>query len=61
MSDIQLVKVKARAIGQKNKSHQRMLPVGCSQSALFGLTTVRPSDPFLVITEGEYDAMAVYQ
>lgn len=28
---------------------------------LFGLTTVTNNDKALVITEGEYDAMAVYQ
>lgn len=60
-TDLELVKTKVRAIGSRNKSHQRTLPVGCTQQALFGLPTVRPGDPFLVITEGEYDAMAVHQ
>ena len=30
VSDVELVKVKVRAIGHKNKSHQRMLPIGCT-------------------------------
>jgi DNA primase len=28
---------------------------------LFGLTTLKETDKAIVITEGEYDAMAVYQ
>lgn len=28
---------------------------------MFGMTTVRPTDKAIVITEGEYDAMAVFQ
>ena len=30
------------------------------RKALFGLTTVEEDESSLVITEGEYDAMAVY-
>jgi twinkle protein len=37
------------------------MPVGMQTQALFGLTTVKPDSKFLVITEGEYDAMAVHQ
>lgn len=37
------------------------MPVGCQVQALFGLPTVQPDDKCLVITEGEYDAMAVHQ
>lgn len=37
------------------------MPVGCQTQALFGLPTVNPDDTFIVITEGEYDAMAVHQ
>ena len=57
----EFVKTKVRALGAENKKHQRTLPAGCSQQAMFGLTTVKESDTFLVITEGEYDAMAVHQ
>ena len=59
--EIELIKTKVRAVGENNKSFQRTLPVGVQQQALFGLPTVKPDDTFLVITEGEYDAMAVHQ
>ena len=38
--NLELVKVKIRAIGSKNKKSQRTMPVGCDQQALFGLNTV---------------------
>ena len=38
--NLELVKVKIRAIGAKNKKPQRTMPVGCDQQALFGLNTV---------------------
>ena len=56
-----LVKSKIRGIGQGNKRYQRTMPIGCKDQALFGLSTVKPDDTYLVITEGEYDAMAVHQ
>lgn len=58
---MELVKTKVRAVGHENKRYQRTLPVGNQQQALFGLPTVSQYDTFLVITEGEYDAMAVHQ
>ena len=59
---MQLVKAKVRAIGSLAKHHQKTMPRGLEQQALFGLTTVKPGcRDMLVITEGEYDAMAVHQ
>ena len=58
---MKLVKCKIRAAGKENKRHQRTMPIGVQEQALFGLPTVKEDDKFLVITEGEYDAMAVYQ
>lgn len=59
---MQLVKSKVRAVGAGVKHHQKTEPKGLQQQALFGLPSVRPdSRDMLVITEGEYDAMAVYQ
>jgi twinkle protein len=60
-SSTELVKVKVRAVGSEFKRFQRTLPVGVQQQALFGLNTVKPDSKSLVITEGEYDAMAVHQ
>lgn len=37
---IELVKVKVRAVGAENKHHQRTMPIGCEVQALFGLTTI---------------------
>lgn len=59
---MQLVKSKVRAVGSLVKHHQKTEPRGLDQQALFGLTTVKPGyRDMLVITEGEYDAMAVHQ
>jgi twinkle protein len=55
-----LLKNKIRAIGKENKHFQRTEPIG-GVLGLFGLNTVPPKSRFIVITEGEYDAMAVYQ
>lgn len=38
----------------------RQIPAG-PKSGFFGLNTVQKNDKFLVITEGEFDAMAVHQ
>ena len=51
-------RVKVRAI--ENKSWQRMDPPGGGWG-LFGWHTIPPDAKEIVVTEGEYDAMAVYQ
>jgi hypothetical protein len=58
---IELIKTKVRAVGRENKKHQKTIPTGCQVQALFGLPTVEEDSKILIITEGEYDAMAVYQ
>jgi len=55
------VKMKVRCSGKENKHKQRILPSGSQIHGLFGLTTVQDSDKCIIITEGEFDAMAVYQ
>jgi len=55
-----LVRTKIRAIFKKNKGHQRMEP-SPGYWGLFGLNTVPARAKYVVITEGEYDAMAVYE
>eukprot|EP00752_Nemacystus_decipiens_P012825 g11358.t1 len=52
------VRVKARAV--KNKRWQRLDPAG-GRWGLFGLHTVPGNAKEVVLTEGEFDAMAVYQ
>ncbi|KAL6068923.1 Twinkle protein, mitochondrial [Balamuthia mandrillaris] len=51
-------RVKLRAID--NKSLQRLEPKG-GVWGLFGWHTIKPTDTEVVLTEGEYDAMAVHQ
>ena len=51
-------RIKVRSI--TNKSYQRLDPPGGGQG-LFGWHTVPPSATSVVLTEGEFDAMAVYQ
>ena len=51
-------RIKVRSI--ENKSYQRLDPPGGGQG-LFGWHTVPPSATSVVLTEGEFDAMAVYQ
>ncbi|EAR84473.1 toprim domain protein (macronuclear) [Tetrahymena thermophila SB210] len=55
-----LIKCKIRGIGSENKKYMRVKPSG-SKSGIFGLNTVPQNAKELVITEGEYDAMAVNQ
>jgi len=55
-----LARVKVRAIYKENKQHMKMMPVGGAWG-FFGLSTIPPSVKTLVITEGEYDAVAVHQ
>uniref|UniRef100_A0A6A7G2X4 Twinkle protein n=2 Tax=Hirondellea gigas TaxID=1518452 RepID=A0A6A7G2X4_9CRUS len=51
-------RIKIRSLS--DKSHQRILPSGGSWG-LFGFHTVPASATSIVLTEGEYDAMAVHQ
>lgn len=55
-----MTKMKCRAIGKENKSRMRFMPAGSSVKGFFGLTSISPSSKSVCITEGEYDAMAVY-
>ncbi len=55
-----LKKSKIRGVGADNKKYQRIEPSG-AQWGLFGLNTINSDDKVLVITEGEFDAMAVNQ
>lgn len=57
--EYELVKLKYRAVNDKSK--QRFYPAGLSHTGLFGLNTVPPEATSIVITEGEFDAMAVHQ
>ncbi|CAM9640212.1 unnamed protein product, partial [Ectocarpus sp. 13 AM-2016] len=56
--DAVTVRVKARAV--RNKQWQRLDPAG-GRWGIFGLHTVPDNATEVVLTEGEYDAMAVYQ
>lgn len=58
-SSCEIVRFKVRAIGKENKSRQRFTP-NTSAKGLFGMTTVKESDKIIVVTEGEFDAMAVH-
>jgi DNA primase len=53
------VRFKVRAIGKENKSKQRFTP-NTQLTGLFGMCTVTDADKVIVITEGEFDAMAVH-
>lgn len=55
-----LTRVKVRAIFKENKQHMKMVPAG-GGFGFFGLDIIPSNIKTLVITEGEYDAMAVYQ
>ena len=55
-----LTRVKVRAIYKENKHHMKMIPTG-GGFGFFGLDIVPQNIKTLVITEGEYDAMAVNQ
>lgn len=56
-----LSKIKLRAIGKELKKFQRIEPSGAFAAGLFGINTVPDDADTLVITEGEFDAMAVFQ
>jgi twinkle protein len=60
------VRAKLRGVGKENKHYQRFKPVG-GHVGVFGLNTftaeskVAAAHQVVVITEGEYDAMAVFE
>lgn len=39
----------------------RLAPTGIESKGLFGLNLIKQEDQKVVITEGEYDAMSVFQ
>lgn len=55
-----LSKTKVRGVGAENKKFMRQFPTG-NRPGMFGLNLITPTVKEIVITEGEYDAMAVYQ
>ena len=56
-----LARLKIRAIGKEFKHFQKMEPQGSLVWGLFGIDTVPADAEEIIITEGEYDAMAAYQ
>lgn len=54
------MKTKIRGASKENKKFMRQYPIG-AQKGFFGLNLVKDTDTQVVITEGEFDAMAVYQ
>jgi len=58
--DYSCIKVKVRGAGKDLKHFQRFKPAGAPFGA-FGLNTLASDSKVVVITEGEFDAMAVYQ
>jgi hypothetical protein len=59
-NDHVLARVKIRAIYKENKHYMKMHPTG-GGFGFFGLNIVPSGIKTIVITEGEYDAMAVHQ
>jgi len=53
--------VKAKYRSMKSKSRQRFYPAGINDTGFFGLNTVPEDAKAIVITEGEFDAMSVFQ
>lgn len=49
-----------RGGSRETKRYMRQYPIG-SQKGIFGFNLIKDSDRTLVLTEGEFDAMAVYQ
>jgi twinkle protein len=54
------VKIKLRGASKETKKFQRFKPTG-GYFGVFGLNTLQEDSKVVVITEGEFDAMAVYQ
>ena len=59
-SHYEAVKLKMRASDPEFKQFQRFKPSG-GHFGVFGINTLKPDSKVCVITEGEFDAMAVYQ
>jgi twinkle protein len=53
--------MKVRAAYPENKSKMRIHPASSPFPGIFGLNVLEENDKIIVITEGEYDAMAVHQ
>lgn len=49
-----------RGASKETKKYMRQYPIGSSRG-IFGLNLVKDTDKTVVLTEGEFDAMAVYQ
>lgn len=58
--DYMLARNKIRGVGKENKPYQRMDP-SPGQWGIFGLNTVNVKNNEIVVTEGEFDAIAVNQ
>lgn len=58
--NVKLGKIKVRGGSAEDKKFTRQFPSG-AQTGFFGFNTISKKDKFLVITEGEFDAMAVHQ
>ncbi len=56
----QIAKVKMRGATKETKKYMRQYPIG-SFKGIFGLNLIKDTDKTVVLTEGEFDAMAVYQ
>jgi twinkle protein len=55
-----VVKLKMRGASKETKKYMRQFPPG-NQRGLFGFNLIKDTDNMVVITEGEFDAMAVHQ
>lgn len=58
--DVLINKAKLKGASKETKRYLRQYPSGPG-SGFFGLNTIQTSDTSVVITEGEFDAMAVNQ
>jgi len=58
--DYMLARNKIRGVGKENKLYQRLEPTP-GQWGIFGFNTIDVNSNMIVITEGEFDAMAVNQ
>jgi twinkle protein len=56
----EIIKVKMRGASKETKKYMRQSPPGGTKG-LFGYNLVKDTDNVIVVTEGEFDAMAVYQ
>lgn len=56
----ELIKVKMRGASKETKKYMRQYPIGGTKG-LFGYNLIKDTDNVVVVTEGEFDAMAVHQ